>query len=183
MKNVLRIFAIALLGALLVSFAPARSAQAATINVGCDVTELIAAINTANGTPEADTLELAASCVYTLTTVNNNDVALGPNGLPIIVTDITLNGNAATIERSTAIDTPIFRYLAVNETGALTLNNLILQHGDLRSHHLEKAYGGAAVMLLKATPPSKTQCSNTIAFALMTLATMAARFSTGEQSL
>ncbi|HEX2620481.1 MAG TPA: hypothetical protein VHL11_10045, partial [Phototrophicaceae bacterium] len=74
-----------------------QSVQAASFDVGCSTTELVAAINTANGDSDPDTLNLAANCVYSFTTgdIDNNDSAL-----PRITTSITINGNHAIIERA-----------------------------------------------------------------------------------
>src|SRR5262249_52902267 len=46
-----------------------------------NVSELIADINAANLTPEADTITLVAGATFTLTAVNNNEWQ-GPTGLP-----------------------------------------------------------------------------------------------------
>ncbi len=72
-----------------------EGAGLAALPVGCDVGALIAAIETANSTAAPDTLELAAGCTYTLTHAYSGD-----NGLPIIPGDLTINGNGATIRRS-----------------------------------------------------------------------------------
>ena len=73
--------------AALVLFSPA---QAAVFNIPAgDVEALIAAINTANGNNEDDTINLAAG-TYTLQVVNNDTD--GPNGLPSIRSGITVKG-------------------------------------------------------------------------------------------
>jgi hypothetical protein len=108
---------------------PCPAARAAIINVGCSVAELVNAINTANGAPAADTLELSAGCNYTLTAINNDDPNHGPNGLPVITTDITLNGYGATIGRSAAGGTPNFRIFQINNGGALHLKRLTVSNG------------------------------------------------------
>jgi hypothetical protein len=72
---------------------------ACTAKIG-DVQDLIAKINSANATGEPDTLSLGANCVYDLTAVDN--WWYGPNGLPAIASDITIEGNGATIQRNTA---------------------------------------------------------------------------------
>lgn len=59
-----------------------------------DVTGLIAAISTANGNGVADTINLAAAGTYTLTAVDNPN-----NGLPIVTSQIAIDGSAATIQR------------------------------------------------------------------------------------
>jgi hypothetical protein len=105
-------------------------------NVAC----LIAAINTANTTPEADTITLTAG-TYTLTTANNaTEVTLCPtsectqvfvgNGLPQITSPITIQGvNAATtiIERDPSA--PFFRLVHVAVPGTLELDALTLRNG------------------------------------------------------
>lgn len=97
-------------------------AHAAPMNVGCSVSELIAAINTANANDEADTLELSSGCVYTLAAPDNE-----ANGLPVISSEITLNGNGAQIQRDPGAAE--FRILQVN--GNLTLNNVTIAQGAL----------------------------------------------------
>ncbi|MBI4674650.1 MAG: hypothetical protein HY741_23645 [Chloroflexi bacterium] len=112
--------------AMLLGFA--HRVDAATINIGCDANELVNAINTANANPDADTLELATSCVYNLTVVDNTDAANGPNGLPVITSDITVNGNGSTITRASSA--PAFRLVQIDSSATLTLNQLTLTAGD-----------------------------------------------------
>jgi hypothetical protein len=99
-----------------------QPAQGATIRVPCSVPSLIGAINTANDTAGADTLNLAGGCTYTLVARDN-----AFNGLPVITTDITINGGGATITR--AASAPGFRILAVSSAGILTLNRLTVNGG------------------------------------------------------
>src|SRR5207253_6689253 len=86
-------------------FLGVQSALAATFTIANgDVAGLISAINTANVNDEADTINLASGGAYTLTAVNNTTD--GANGLPVLVNDLlgpdlTINGNGATIQRST----------------------------------------------------------------------------------
>ena len=122
-----RMISMLLLLTLLVHTQPAA---AATISVGCGdtrVAELIAAIEQANTTPVADTIELAANCVYTLTAVHNTTI--GENGLPTITTPLTINGNGASIERSTAAETPAFRFFFMPAAGTLMLRQITLYNG------------------------------------------------------
>lgn len=100
----------------------------------CDTTHLINAIYIANNTAGADTLELAASCTYTLTAMTN-DNGNGPNGLPIVTSNITLNGHAATVARSDVA--PAFRIIEVSSGGKLSLNSLTIRNGTLP----ESSYG------------------------------------------
>jgi hypothetical protein len=98
-----------------------------------DVAGLIAAITTSNSNNQADMINLAAGSTYTLSAADNSD--FGPTGLPNIVLDgspankLTINGNGATIGRSTASGTPAFRLLDVAAGASLTLENLTLQNG------------------------------------------------------
>jgi hypothetical protein len=129
------------IAALLASFAfalqPAHVARAATLNVGNgDVAGLIVAINTANGNAEADVINLAAGGTYTLTEEENDAPGTdGPNGLPSITSQITINGNGATIRRDPSYSCPEddgdsdFRIFHVGDTGNLTLNELTVSHG------------------------------------------------------
>jgi hypothetical protein len=93
------------------------------------VPELIAAINAANLTREADTIALVAGTTFTLTGVNNTTI--GYNGLPTIAAgeDLTIVGNGGIIERSTATGTPRFRLFNVAAGALLSLQNMTLQGG------------------------------------------------------
>ncbi|GAA3795307.1 hypothetical protein ACFS5L_17250 [Streptomyces phyllanthi] len=103
-------------------------AHAAPIN--CDEAALVAAIDAAN-LAGGGTIDLAANCVYTLDTVVPPVGGTGPNGLPVIGENITVNGSNSVIERSTAPGTPKFRIFEVGGTdGALTLNGVVLRNGN-----------------------------------------------------
>jgi hypothetical protein len=92
------------------------------------VTELIADINDANKNGGANTIQLAASTAFVLTAVNNTTD--GANGLPVITKgNLTITGNGATVEASTASGTPAFRLFDVGNSAALTLVNLTLENG------------------------------------------------------
>jgi len=87
---------------------------------------LIAAINAAN-TGGGGTIALAAGCTYRLTAANNAG-ALGPNGLPVITSAITIKSAGATIARRSSQP---FRILEVDGPGGnLTLHNLTITGGD-----------------------------------------------------
>lgn len=111
-----------------------QAAQAqTTINVSCDVTALIQAINTANASLEDNILELPAGCTYTLTVDQG-----GGNGLPPIVTADTagkliINGNGAIIERDEAA--PAFRIFYMNYGSDLTLDNVTISNGNASAGH------------------------------------------------
>jgi hypothetical protein len=133
----------ALLAGLALGLSPAPVAYAATITVTttlggtggpeCTLRDAITAANTdtaTGGCPAgsgADIIELAAGATYTLTAVDNNTD--GPNGLPSVTSEITINGNGATIERSSAGATPDFRIFHVGDAGNLTLNDLTINNG------------------------------------------------------
>ena len=119
----------------------------ATLNIaslpGTDgLISLPEAIIAANNTAGADTIILSAG-TYTISTPSN--WWYGPTGLPPITSDITIEGNGAIIERSSAGGTPNFRLLFVMgpfhtggtgkvavSPGNLTLRNLTLRNGLAR---------------------------------------------------
>lgn len=87
--------ALLLLGTLVLSLVSAVGVQAATFNP-TDAASLITAVGTAG----TNTITLTGGTTYTLTTVNNT--VGGANGLPVIAagSNVTINGNGATITRS-----------------------------------------------------------------------------------
>jgi CheY-specific phosphatase CheX len=110
---------------------PATPVRAATITVPAgDAAALIAAINTANASAGADTIELGGG-TYTLT--EQRTPCGDPSGLPVITSAITINGNGATIQRDpTVLDgvSPLrFRVMALASGADVTLNNLTIAHG------------------------------------------------------
>jgi hypothetical protein len=92
-----------------------------------DVACLIAAINTANGNGEDNTITLEAG-TYTLTTVDNETD--GPNGLPSITGPLAITGAGAemTIIARDA-NAPPFRILHVAATGTLIVQGVTLAGG------------------------------------------------------
>jgi hypothetical protein len=121
------------------------AARAATISVPCSgpnggAAGLIAAINTANGNRVDDTIALSPLCTYTLTTANNN--TNGPTGLPAITSDITIDGNGATIRRSPATGTPDFRIFLNTGMGDLTLSRVNVRDGRAPSGGGIASFGG-----------------------------------------
>ena len=121
-----RLEAVVLLALTLVwVFVPGDLLWAATFDVGCDVDTLISAINEANANGVADVINLAPGCTYTLTAADNDTDCY--NGLPSIISPITINGNGATIVRSSAATD--FRIFHVAASGTLMLRNLILSGG------------------------------------------------------
>lgn len=115
---------------------------------------LIAAINSANSTPEADTIALSAGTTYTFTAVDN--FWYGPNALPPIASPITIEGHGATL----AIDVPVrlrFFYIGADPAsprtpgyhspgaGRLTLRHLTLTGGKARGGNANQGGGGAGL--------------------------------------
>lgn len=88
----------------------------------------------------ADTIELAAGAIYTLTAAHN-DIDDG-NGLPLVSSDITIAGNGSTITRDTAPDTPAFRLIFVVSGASLTLSDLTLTNGAANSDGTGLGGGG-----------------------------------------
>ncbi len=121
--------------------APARAAiitvtsdSGGTGGPDCTIRDAITAANTdtaIGGCPAgsgADTIELPADAIITLTMVDNQ--TSGPNGLPWIMTEITINGHGTTVARSSDIGAPAFRIFRVGPTGDLTLNQLTVYNGS-----------------------------------------------------
>jgi hypothetical protein len=75
---------------------PVPASHAATAQVRCSVPDLVAAINAANSSPGPDTLRLARKCTYKLT---SPDPVNPGNGLPVITSEISIDGRGATIRR------------------------------------------------------------------------------------
>src|SRR5215207_4169065 len=134
---------------------PAGTASAAIFPAACtggvgDQASLVNAINLANTNAGPDVVSMGTGCRYTLTGAANNNW-YGPNGLPAISSEITIEGNGATIDRDTAVNANVrFRYFFVGADpanpstagyvtpgpGRLTLRDLTLEGG--------RAIGGSA---------------------------------------
>jgi hypothetical protein len=130
------------------------------------VSDLIADINAANETPEADTITLAAGATFSLTEINNS--THGPTGLPVIAAgeDLTIIGNGDVIERSAAAGTPAFRLFDVAAGASLRLENATLQGGlataTTYSYSIPlPARGGAILNMGALTVNSVTVQNNT----------------------
>jgi uncharacterized repeat protein (TIGR01451 family) len=109
--------------------------------VGCDTAALIGAITNANSSG-GDTLDLSAGCTYTLTSGPYSD-GVGPDGLPIITSAITIHGNGATITRDTSA--PAFRLIEMGGGSSLTADHLTLSQGNSAG-----PLGGGAILNLNA---------------------------------
>lgn len=77
----------------------------------------------------ADIIVLPAGATITLTAVDNGASIIDVNGLPIITSNITINGNGAIIERWNTIWVYAFRIFEVAPDGTLTLNNVTVRNG------------------------------------------------------
>ncbi len=99
---------------------------------GCTLRDAITAANMdapAGGCPAGsgdDTIVLPAGATITLTDPDNGTGA-EINGLPPITSTITIDGNDAIVERSSAVGTPAFRIFTVR--GSLTVNNVTIRNG------------------------------------------------------
>jgi hypothetical protein len=130
-------------------------AVASTIPVASgDVAGLIAAINTANNestNPGPDTIELASSGMYAFTGPHNFEY--GPNALPPITSEITINGNGAVLDSTATVRLRFFYVsggLSFDGTnglpgGKLVLRDLTLRHGKARGGDAGNGGGGAGM--------------------------------------
>jgi len=93
------------------------------------VAELISDMNAANAAGGSNTITLAAGATFNLSAVDNSTD--GPTGLPVIAAgdDLTLVGNGATLQRSTARGIPAFRLLDVAAGASLAVSDLTLSYG------------------------------------------------------
>jgi hypothetical protein len=107
------------------------------------VAQLVSDIDAANAAGGANTITLAAGTTFNLNAANNS--VHGPTALPVIAAgnDLTILGNADTLQRSTAKGTPGFRFFDVAAGASLTLNGLTLSGGlALDSYSEGVAKGG-----------------------------------------
>ena len=93
-----------------------------------DVDELISKINLANSLGGKHIIHLAQDGIYTVIE-KHNDVS-GPNGFPVIESDITIEGNNAVIERESSEKFRFFR-----ATAPLILKAVTLRGGDAGNSH------------------------------------------------
>jgi hypothetical protein len=137
--------------ALVVLGAVAPERALANTAVSCSSVALITAINTANAS-SGGTLDLAAGCTYTYAAADNNTDSPG-TATPVITTNITINGNGATVTRSSG--SPAFRLFDVSTTGTLTLNNTTVSNGSALGN------GGGVIDLGALTLSGDTITGNT----------------------
>jgi hypothetical protein len=129
------------------------AAEAVVFPVPCgDSAALVLSIQDANAAAGPDTVQLAERCTYTLTAAHNN--WYGPNGLPEISSDITLEGTGSTIRREPAA--PKFRFFFVGADpalenyvspgpGRLTLREVTLDGGLAKGGDSNGGGGGAGM--------------------------------------
>ena len=112
--------------------APALAATIAVDGTTCILVDAITAANTdtaTGGCPPgsgADTLTLQNSSVHTLTSVNNG-ASVSPTGLPVISSEMTIEGHGSTIRRDSSA--PVFRIIRMISTGDLTLKETTVSGG------------------------------------------------------
>jgi hypothetical protein len=123
-----------------VFFSAPKIVHAEAIDVPCNISSLRQAIAQANENGEPDTINLEQGCTLTLYDGSYSN-GQGNNGMPIITSEIIVNGNGGTIERATNGGAPEFRLFQVISGGNLTLNNLTLMGGSLTDPHRPTACG------------------------------------------
>jgi len=111
------------------------AAQADTL-VGCSAPSLVTAITNANASG-GGALNLSSGCTYTLESGPYGDGA-GNDGLPVVTSTITINGDGATVARDPSA--PSFRLFEVGGTGSLSIDAVTLTRGSDAS-----SYGGGAI--------------------------------------
>jgi predicted outer membrane repeat protein len=133
----------------------AYPAHAAIFNIANgDILALKNAITTANANGEDDTIELATNGTYTLTSADN-----GLNGLPQIGPGgghkLTIHGNGATIQRSSAGGTPSFRIFYLNSLSNVLISGLTIDNGGSGMHgaaiYINGESGNATLTLADST--------------------------------
>ncbi len=143
-----RKFASSLAGvALCLAASGVQPAQAATITVGgtCSLIDAISSANTDTSVGTctagsgADTIVLTVDT--TLTTAHNS--IFGPTRSPVVSSAITITGQGHTIARE-PLDPDVFRLIAINGAGNLTLQNTTLSGGVAAGAHPNGSGGGIA---------------------------------------
>ena len=96
--------------------------------IATTASELVTLIECANQNNTADTINLGADIL--LTQADNISVT-GVNGLPVITSEITINGGGHTIRRDASTNS--FRIFAVEASGHLILNDIVIENGSSNS--------------------------------------------------
>ena len=119
-----------------------------TVDGTCTLADAITAANTDTATGScsagsgADTITLQGNVTLTATNNFSND-SFANNGLPVVTSEITIDGGGFTISRSSADQ---FRILEVSASGDLTLSNATLSGGHPQRSGMYGSYdnnGGA----------------------------------------
>ena len=153
-----------------------QSVAAAEIEVsgGCTLVDAITADNTNTATGScsagsgADTITLTAD--VTLTVVDSS--THGDRGLPVISTDVTIDGGGFTIARDEM--KPAFGIFAVSPSGTLSLDNTTVSGGDvpfgggiinfgtltLTNSTVSGNYSGFGGGIFNSSGPTKTTLTN-----------------------
>jgi len=136
----------------------AGTAHAATISVACGgpgggSSGLIAAIDQANSTAGADTINLAGGCSYVLAAEQNPG-----NGLPVVTSEVTIHGHGATIRRSSAT---AFRILEVAPGAQLAVDDVTIAGGAV-SLSGPTAFGGGILNSGLLTVANATISDNSV---------------------
>ncbi len=149
--------------ALVALVAAFNATPSSAASVACQGTALVTAIEDANAAPGPDTISLASGCVYSFTipyaSLSSGYASwYGPSALPAIASQITIEGNGATIERDASATVP-FRLLFVGADqtdpdtsnyvtpgpGNLTLRDLTLKGGLAKGGDSGSGGGGAGL--------------------------------------
>jgi CSLREA domain-containing protein len=119
---------------LLLLSVPLVAVRAAVFDIASgDIDGLKAAIATTNTNNEDDTINLAPAGTYLFSKPESNNNNF--NAVPIIAADgghrVTINGNGALITRSTADNTPAFRFFQISAGAVLIFNTVTLSNGQV----------------------------------------------------
>jgi hypothetical protein len=137
--------------------APAATLPAACAGSTGDVTSLKAAIDQANAAPGPDVVELGQNCTYTIEQAHFGGGWHGADGLPAIASDITVEGNGATIVRDPTSRAFRFFFIGADPAdpdtldyvtpgpGRLTLRDLTLSRGRAQGGSSNGGGGGAGM--------------------------------------
>ena len=107
----------------------------------------------------ADTIVLPTKSTQSLTAVDN-DITVGPTGLPVISSTVTIRGRNSTIQRESSA--PPFRILAVASSGDLTLHSTTVSGG--RSEGYPLPGGGGVFNSGMLTLTNSTVSGNSVDF-------------------
>jgi predicted outer membrane repeat protein len=122
----------------IICLVPFASISAATFNPGCNVANLVANVATAGSNAQADTINLAAGCTYTLTST----LAINADSGNLL----TINGNGATISGNNAVTV-----LVINSGASVVINNATISGGNAVSSGGGGIASGGSLTLTNST--------------------------------